>query len=145
MKKLWKILLAMLLLGVAGGIAGYVFVYNKPHPDFLTAKAVHHLAAEELFTSFRDDTENAAALYNGKVVQLKGSLSDIEFAQDRMILVFVLEKGLFGDEGVRIAMLPGQEEAVQSLAIGADITLKGYVTGYNHTDVLLEHGSVVVE
>jgi hypothetical protein len=145
MKKLWKILLVMLLLGVAGGIAGYVFVYNKPHPDFLTAKAVYSLTAEELFASFLDDTEKAAALYNGKVVQLKGSLSDIEFAQDRMILVFVLEKGMFGDEGIRIAMLPGQEEAVQSLAIGADITLKGYVTGYNDTDVLLEHGSVVVE
>lgn len=145
MKKLWKILLLMVLLGIAGGIAGYVFVYNKQHPDYLTAKAVFELKADELFASYVADAADAAARYNGKVIKLRGNLSDIETTQDRLILVFVLEKGMFGDEGIRIAMLNGQEEAVQSLAIGAEVAIKGYVTGYNETDVLLEHGSVITD
>jgi len=48
---------------------------------------------------------------------------------------------MFGNEGVRVSML--QNEQLSEITTGQNITLKGFCTGYNQTDVVLEHGSII--
>jgi hypothetical protein len=58
-------------------------------------------------------------------------------------MVFVFDEGMFGAEGVRATFLPKYNEKVKNLILGASVTIKGYCTGYNETDVILEKASII--
>ena len=40
-------------------------------------------------------------------------------------------------------MLENQVNALSEVKIGQKVSIKGFVTGYNQTDVILEHGSII--
>lgn len=137
-------------LGIAGVILGLIaaalvfkFVWNKPHRDYEKAKAAFTLLAADLFEEYRTDRPKAESTFNGQVVQLNGRLDRIEQSDSMMVGVFVFDQGMFGDEGVRCTMLANHESSLLNLAEGAEVRIKGYVTGFNDTDVILEKCSVV--
>lgn len=142
MNKWIKIIALLAAVGVVSAILGYVFVYNKPHPDFEKAKAEYSLPANALFEAYRENTNEASEKYNGRVIELNGTLSEVEKNGEMLIAVFVFEEGVFGPEGVRVNMLENQAGIFSEAYIGQKITIKGYVTGYNQSDVILEHGSI---
>jgi hypothetical protein len=137
-----KYLLLLATVGVIGAVLGYVFVYNKPHPDYLKKKPDLELTAAELFKAFRTDEVKAGKTYNGKMLAVSGFLDDVEKVGDQMIAFFILDDGLFGREGVRITMLQEQEDALFD-KVGMQSTIKGFCAGFNEPDVVLLHGSVV--
>lgn len=143
MKKWIKILLALVIVGVIGGIAGYVFVYNKPHPDFEKKKPDHSLTASELFESYRNDQQAASKKYNGKVLEVSGFVTSVETSGDMVIAIFGLDEGMFGVEGVRVTMLPNHQEPIKDHDLSEQITLKGFCSGFNDPDVIIEKGSVI--
>ncbi|MBS4059599.1 MAG: hypothetical protein KG029_04315 [Bacteroidetes bacterium] len=143
MNKWIKIILIMVTMGAVGAVIGYVFVYNKSHPDFEKKAADFTLTAEELFEFYRSDQASAELKYNGKVVEVSGILSEIESIHDLTIAVFVLDEGIFGNEGIRISMLENQQERLKNTPQGSVVIIKGFVTGYNETDVVMEHGSLI--
>jgi hypothetical protein len=57
--------------------------------------------------------------------------------------VFVFEQGDFGDEGIRCTMLPKYNFEAGKLQPDVEIKVKGYCTGYNETDVILEKCSII--
>lgn len=134
----------MAVVGIVAAALMYRFVYNKPHPDFEKARPEHMVAASELFDSYRNDRLAAEERYNGRIVLISGRLDTIESAEAMVTAVFVLDQGMFGDEGIRCVMLPGHEKKLLPHMIGSPVRLKGYVTGYNDADVILEHCSVVL-
>ncbi|MBU2651919.1 MAG: OB-fold putative lipoprotein [Bacteroidetes bacterium] len=143
MKKWQKIILVLFLAGVLGGLYGYFFVYNKPHPDYADLKAEHILPAAELFDAYRTDKSSADALYTGKMVEINGTLNRLEQIDSLRIVVFVFDQGMFGEEGIRCTLLPEYVSDANSLAPGDLTTIKGLCTGYNETDVILEKSVVV--
>ena len=143
MKKWMKIIGALFLIGMLAAVYVWFFVYNKPHRDFANAAPDHILSAEELFFQYRHDKSLSDSLYTGMVVQITGPLADVESADSLMVAVFVFDQGMFGDEGVRCIMLPDQFKEMKEKDPGGVITLKGYCTGYNDTDVIIEKASVV--
>ncbi|MCB0806877.1 MAG: hypothetical protein KDC05_13855 [Bacteroidales bacterium] len=142
MKNWHKILLGLFILGIVGATLGYVFIYNKPHRDYEKAKADFSKTAEAFFEEYKNDKDQAQQTYNGKVLEVTGKLTHVETADSLTIAVFALAEGLFGDEGIRCAMLPNHAQKVKDLE-GRAIVLKGYCTGYNDTDVIMEKCSVV--
>ena len=137
-------------LGIAGVILGLIaaalvfkFVVNKPHRDYEKTKAAFTLLAADLFQEYRTDRTKAETTFNGQVVQLNGRIDRIEQIDSLMVGVFVFDTGIFGDEGVRCTMLPNHENSLLNLAEGTEARIKGYVTGFNDTDVILEKCSVV--
>jgi hypothetical protein len=50
---------------------------------------------------------------------------------------------MFGDEGIRCIMLQNQNKKLQGFASQDIITIKGYCTGYNDTDVIIEKASII--
>jgi hypothetical protein len=143
MKKWLQILIALVLLGIIASILIYKFVINKPHPDYASEKAAYTIEAQALYNEFKQHKETASPKYAGKVIEVRGPFSRIEEADSLVVVVFVLGEGIFGEEGVRVTMLPQHAEEVRQLSPGTQVRLKGLCTGYNDSDVVLEKGSVV--
>ncbi len=130
-------------LGLITGIFVYFFVFNKPHTDYSKAEADFELKAIVVFEEFRTNPELASGKYNGKVLSLTGELTAVEQPDSLTIAVFSYEEGMFGSEGVRFTMLPEHAGTVVAVAPGSTVTIKGLCTGYNDTDVIMEHCSLV--
>ena len=142
-KNIYKAGIVFFAIGLISAGLVYQFVINKPHRDFEKAKPAYIVSAADLFDSFRSDRDNAEKKYNGQVVLLNGKLSKIENADALVTGVFVFDQGMFGDEGIRCTMLPQHSSSLKSVPEGSEIQLKGFLTGYNDTDVILEQCSVI--
>lgn len=142
MRKYVKIIGLVMVAGIIAAIALYLFVYNKPHPDYAKAHPDFVLTADVLFHSYQSG-ESASANYTGAVLQVTGTIHKVESAGDQVIAVTVFEEGLFGDEGIRYAMLPDYQQNILQLSTGATLVIKGLCTGYNDTDVILEKCSII--
>ena len=142
--KLWiKILIGLAILGLLSVFFVYKFVYNKQHPDWENSEAAYTLGAQDIYKAFKVSKEGSAKLYNGKVIALTGKLSKIETADSLVTAVFVFNQGDFGDEGVRCTMLTKFNDQAKRLQPDGEIRLKGYCTGFNDTDVILEKCSII--
>lgn len=141
--KTWiKVLAVLAIVGIIAAILVFKFVYNKPHPDFEKKNADYTLTAKELFDAYKADGTSSAEKFNGKVVEVSGTLSKVETSGDMVIAVFEFEDGMYGPEGVRVTMLPTHHNALKDFDISREIVLKGYCTGYSQ-DVIIEKGSLV--
>ncbi len=143
MKKWMKIIGGLLIIGVLAALYVWFFVYNKPHRDYEKAEPDQVLTAEELFYQYRNDRAFADSLYTGMVVQVNGALDKVEFADSILVAIFVFDQGMFGDEGVRCVILPNHYDGLRVVGPGDMITLKGYCTGYNDTDVIIQKTSII--
>jgi hypothetical protein len=142
--KMWvKILLGLALLGVVALFLIYKFVYNKQHPDYENIEADFSVTAQDFYQEYKTNKEAASARYNGKVIMITGSLNKVEVVDTLVTVVFVFAQGDFGDEGVRCTMLPKYNDAGSKLQPDGEVKLKGYCTGYNETDVILEKCSII--
>jgi len=142
--KLWiKIILGLAIAGIVAAFLIYHFVINKPHPNFEKIKPDYTLDAGAFYNEFKTTRENASKLYNGKVIEISGKLSRVESADTLTIAVFIFSKGMFGDEGIRCVMLKKYSEDAKKLKPDGTIRIKGYCTGFNETDVIIEHCSLI--
>lgn len=142
MKKLFRILGILAAIGILTAILLYIFVYNKPHPDYAKVKPRYTLTAEELFGSYQTAASTAMD-YTGAVVQISGNVSRVEAIDSLVIAVIVFQEGMFGEEGIRCTMLPGYHRKAKSIRPDQQVTIKGLCTGYNDTDVILEKCSII--
>ena len=137
-KNIYYWIIAIIALGVIAGGVGYL-MYNKPHPDYTQMQPEKVLSVEDLYSAFTSSVPKANALYTGKVIQVSGNVDHVETLDSTSIVVFVLGEGLFGDEGVRCTFQSDYANESDGLVSGSNISVKGYCTGYNETDVILEH------
>lgn len=142
MNKWLKIFIGLVLIGIIAAGLGYKFIYNKPHKDYEKTKPDFSLTCQEIFSDYQNNRPVAEQKFNGKVVEISGFLDKVETPEAMTIAVFVLSDGMFGDEGIRCTMLQNHSENIMSYA-GKKVKLKGYCTGYNDTDVILEKCSIV--
>ena len=143
MKKWFKIILALFVTGIIAAILVYIFVYNKPHPDYERLKPDYTLKAQELYNSFKTNLAGANKLYNGKIIEISGNLSKIDDRDTLVVAIFVFDSGMFGDAGVRCSFLTKFNEQAKKLQPGNNLRIKGYLTGFNDTDVILEQCSII--
>ena len=143
MKKIGLIALILLILAGAAAFVVYKYVYNKPHPDYVKEKANLSIAAKRLWTDYSMNKEIADPKYTGKIIEVEGSIMRVEVAGDLVIVVFAFRKGDFGDEGIRVTMLPAYHQAAKAINPFKQVKIKGHCTGYNGQDVIMEDGSIV--
>jgi hypothetical protein len=81
--------------------------------------------------------------YTGKVIEVDGSIMRVEEAGNMVIVVFAFKRGDFGDEGIRVTMLPEYHQAAKGINPFKNVKIKGLCTGFNGQDVIMENGSIV--
>lgn len=144
MKRSWILVLGLVtLFAIITAALIYFFVYNKPQPDYFKATPDFELNSQDLFREFKENPSEASAKYNGKVIAVKGELSAVETTDSSTIGVFAIDEGMFGDEGLRFSFIPEHSGQLISTPPGSTIVIKGYCTGFNETDVIFEHCSIV--
>lgn len=143
MKKLFIIALVLLAVGAIAAFLVYKYYYNKPQPNYEVAKPQLIIEAKRVWTDYSMNKDIADKKYTGKVLQIEGIIMRVEKANDLIIVVFAYRKGDFGDEGIRVTMLPQFNQAALAIDPFKPIKIKGLCTGYNGTDVIMEDGSIV--
>ncbi|MCF8230702.1 MAG: OB-fold putative lipoprotein [Bacteroidales bacterium] len=141
MRKTLKIIGILALIGIIAAFLVYRFVYNKPHPDYEKEVAEYTLSAKEFYDEFKNQTVAANKKYTGKMIQVKGELDKVIQTDSLTIGVFVFSTGMFGNEGIRCTLLPKYNQKAKNLSTPANVSIKGLCTGYNDTDVIMEHCS----
>ncbi len=121
----------------------WFFIYNKPHRNIEKAAADFELSADACYHTFKSGDPEIAQSYLGKIITLSGVPSFYEEGESLSVLVFVYDQGMFGDEGIRCNLLPHYNETAQQLDLSKPVTIKGYCSGYNETDVILEQCSIL--
>lgn len=139
MKKLAKVIGIIAILGIMALAYGWFFIYNKPHINYEKAKAEVVTTSEACYQSFTAES----TIYLGKIIQLSGHPTSVENQDSLVVVVFAFNKGMFGDEGIRCTMLPKYNKAALALTSSNEIEIKGKCQGYNGTDVILEHCSII--
>jgi len=139
MKKFKRIIGILFITGIIAAIYVWVFVYNKPHKNFEKAKPDIVLAARQCY----DDFSEHKALEGGKVVEIHGIPSGIENSDSMVVVYFTFKKGMFGDEGIRCTMLPDFQKSALALSTHDTVYIKGFCSGYNGTDVILQSSSLI--
>ena len=142
-KKLWITILILTIIGVLTGTGVYIYVFYKPHRNYERARVDVKLAAKNLFDEYTSDQKTADQRFLGKVVEITGEMTDVEQADSLVIVVFAYRSGDFGDEGIRVTMLPDYNEKARELRPHQSVDLKGHCTGYNGTDIIIESGSIL--
>ena len=141
MKKKTIIVFILALLAIASSLYIWFYVYNKPHPDYADANADYSITPDELFESFKLDSQKASTQYNGKMLEINGVPDTFEAVDSLPIAVFQMDEGMFGPVGVRCTFLTSLPD--DSKQPGKSITLKGLCTCYNCEDVILENCTLV--
>lgn len=131
-----KILIALGLLAVIGGIIGY-YQYNKPVASIENKKADVEVMAGDLVAAYEQDETSANEQYNEKILLVKGIISQIT-EEDNLNKIFLETENPLS--GVICEMEPGQD--VGSLKTGDEVKIKGRCTGFL-TDVILVQSSLV--
>ncbi len=117
----------------------WFFVYNKPHRNFEAAAPDVSLTAKQCYEQFILDNK----IYTGKVVQITGTPEKVETGDSLNVVVFVFNKGVFGDEGIRCTLLPQYNDDCKNIDLKKPVTVKGFCAGYNDTDVILTQCSLI--
>jgi hypothetical protein len=131
------------VLGVIAIIFVYFFIYNKPHPDFEKIKPSYSMNAAALYNAFISDRKGSEAKFNGKVIEIRGTITKIETSDSSVFAVFVFNQGMFGDEGIRCSMLQKYHNETRLLPPQSTVMIKGYCAGYNETDVIIEQSCII--
>jgi len=143
MKKALIIILALLLLGSAALLIVYKYVYNKPHTDYVEKEADVKIEAKRLWTDYSMNPDIADPKYTGKTIEIEGKIMRLEEVENMVIVVFAYRRGDFGDEGIRVTMLPEYHQASKGINPFEPVKIKGHCTGYNGQDVIMDNGSII--
>jgi len=123
-----------IIMAIAG-IFLYFYVFYSPKPDIYSEKVDQKLTAKELFNKFENNENQANTVFLDKVVEVTGTLSEIQKTQDNeIILILRDENEIFG---VVCTMLE-KDQNLDKIKTGANLTIKGICKGYL-TDVIINN------
>lgn len=117
------IILAGALLCLIAAGTGY-YMYNKPRTSASESRTDKHITAQQLFEAFSRNEQQANSTYVNKVVEVKGTVTDI---QKTGTSVSVLLSGESSMGGVNCSIIPGEEATLPE--IGESVLIKGLCTG----------------
>lgn len=119
----------ILMIIVTGALAcwiGYKYIYNKPHRDVAAEAPVLVVKAAELYAAYTMDEKGADSMYLNKVLQVEGTIGNINI-NDKSTGIVVLEGS--GAFGISCTMAEGEKQKLGSYTAGSQIKLKGLCNG----------------
>ena len=116
------IILAGALLCLIAAGTGY-YMYNKPRTSASDSRTDKHITAQKLYEEFVSNEQQANNTYVNKVVEVKGTVTDIQKTGTSISLLLAGQ----GNGGVNCSIVPGEEGNLPK--IGETVLVKGMCTG----------------
>lgn len=124
-----SVIIFILLAALIGAASLFFYTkWNKPHKSVENADAVQ-IYADDLFSAFSENEQQATEKYNGKVLEITGTVSSTATNQEgKTIVQLQTNDPMFG---INCTM-----EKNTTLKEGETVTLKGICSGFT-TDVII--------
>lgn len=126
-KNRWYLLAVILVIAVMLCTYAYKEFMRKP-ADLDKSDAVESMAASDLYNLYSNYEDSANKKYLGKILEITGSVVEIENQQDTLLTI------LLGDslQTGRISCLIDKKQtaAAKNILLGDVLKLKGICTGY---------------
>ncbi len=148
-KKIFKIVLIVIGVGILiGGSVGY-YMFNKPARDVQNTKTDFSFNASELVNEYLTNTQKANHKYldeagNSKVLEISGVVANIseDFNGQKVILL----KSDSDKAGVSCTFTPKTNANTQNIKIDDQITIKGVIrSGASFDEDLEMYENVIIE
>jgi len=128
-----KLVIIGTILIVVLAIIGYK-LYNKGHRSVEDETAIV-INASDLFTEYEANETEANTKYLDKVIEVKGTVSEIIKNQDgKSVIILSTSNPMFGIN----CTMEGESEKI---TVGSRVSIKGICTGYL-SDVVLTRGVI---
>ncbi len=122
-KIFWLGIPLCLLIAFAWGL----YLYNKPHRSAGDETVSLSIAADSLFRLYQGNEQAADQKYLNKVIEVKGTLVEIQHTGGTEIWILAGEPG---GGGINCQLFPGEKPASGPPRPGETVTLKGRCTGF---------------
>ncbi|MDA8886241.1 OB-fold putative lipoprotein [Bacteroidia bacterium] len=131
MKRPILLFIALLVLGAVY----YAYKsYNKPHTNVEETAAAESLTAANLFDAFDRDETAAMTKYADKVIQVNGSIFQIDLSNDAEPQVVL--QGNSDNGYIRCGFKSSEADKVKTLNDNATLNVKGLCKGFNSSEDL---------
>ena len=138
--------LTLLLAAVAAGIYGYK-EFTRTNKQLINAKPDYTMTASALINDFENDDNMATTRYNGKVLEVSGSVLTVEKDDSGYYTVILGEQGTMS--AVRCSIDSTQQANAARIKTGSSVLIRGACTGFNKdemglgADVILNRCAVI--
>ncbi len=139
MKKSWKILIGLAIVGVIVAVIVSLYVFRKTDDSVAGKKADYKVACSEIVSEFESDEQQAGQKYIDKVVEVEGVIAEINTGEESVIILLRDEDSF---SGVSCSIGDSQVKGELPYNVGDRIKVKGICTGYL-LDVTLNRGAIV--
>ena len=121
-KLLYSIFFVIVLFGVI-----CIYIFFKPEKNLLKLKPDYKLTAIELFNEYSIDEEAANKIFLGKVIQVSGTIREINTEDSIYITVILETEDIFS--GVNCVLNDKYASKQKEIIIGSEVTIKGECSG----------------
>ena len=127
MKKTLKIVLVVVLIGACiGGFIAYK-MWNKPFDDVTDMEGIA-VNADVLYKAFETNEQTANTTYVGKVVEVSGTVGDIETSDTIARVMLTFPDAMMG--AVRVTLDTRHLADAKAVKTGYQATFKGFCNGF---------------
>jgi hypothetical protein len=144
MKKLLKIGLILVAIGLVAAVLVWKFYVNKPFDNIEKASPAYSVSTEEIWSKYNTDRKTADSLFNNQVIEVTGNLSRVDKNDSLVSAIFVMAAdSMFGDKTIACQMYKKNNEEAVALVVGTKVKIKGFCIGYDDTDIKFNKCSIV--
>ena len=134
------IILAIGALLLLLGIGASSLLMPSKEKNVSTSETEVQITANNIYKSFANDESAANELYAGKIIEVSGVLQEIGEGEADVLQLTLRSEDQMGN--VVCNMTESNRDAIKSIQIGKEITIKGLCTGYLF-DVVIDQASIV--
>lgn len=145
MKRLIKIGIILLSIGILTAFGTYLYVFYKPHRNIAREKPAYKLNARQLFDEFSNNEDSSYSKYADKVIQVTGAVAEVSTNTNsaNITLLNRITGISFGFDSLTLATNKAELESIRE---GDTVTIKGKCDGYDMImGVVLTRSVFIVE
>ena len=139
MKKTLKIVLFVIVIGACVGAFVAYKMWNKPFDDVTEMEGIA-VNADVLYKAFETNEQAANTTYVGKVVEVTGTVGDIETSDTIARVMLTFPDAMMG--AVRVTLDTRHLADAKAVKTGDQATFKGFCNGFL-MDVEIKDGVLV--
>ncbi len=152
-RKVIKVVLTIVVVGIAAAASVALYLFNKPHRDIQSASVDFALTGHALVQEYLTSAHEANQKYlddsgDSKIMAVTGNVRSISRDMNSQVVVLLQDEG--DKAGVSCTFSAATNASAEKLSVGQTVTIKGVIrsgAGYDadldlYEDVIIEKSDV---